>query len=362
MTGPDPPTGSVLLSIAWVLLLGFLLLAVVCIVVLLGLRIRRRIFADRRAAETRELRAELVAVIVGEEPDASEAAARLAALRGRRWRRADELLVGMLPKVRGHAKERVHAILRGQGAEDHALARLGSGRTLDRCRGAFALGAMGATGATERIVPLLADRSALVRRVAVRALGMMQDPAAAGPLLDTANRPDAVQRDLIQALIQLGTAAAPALHSRLVHFVAHPDANDRSAPAAAAALGFMGDATSARLLAVAVDGGSVALQLAAVQALGHLDVPVGVPALQRALISPVSAQVQYAAAASLGRLGAESAIPELLHTVEHGGPTVSRSAASALLDLGPAGRAALVGSGAPYAMEALAIDDMRLAT
>jgi len=361
MTSPDPTTGNVLLDIAWIVLFTFLLLAAACIIALVGLRTRRKIFADRRAAETTELRAELVAVIIGEEPDASEAAARLAALRGRRWRRAGELLVGMLPKVRGHAKERLKAILHDQGAEDDALARLGSGRTIARCRGAFALGAMGATDATTRIIPLLVDRSALVRRVAVRALGMMQDPAAAEPLLDAANRPDAVQRDLIQALIQLGPEAAPALHSRLVHFVAHPDANDRSAPAAAAALGFMGDATSARLLAVAVDGGPVALQLAAVQALGHLDVPVGVPALQRALTAPVSAQVQYAAAASLGRLGAESAIPELLHTVEHGGPTVSRTAASALLDLGPAGRAALAGSTAPYAVEALAIDEMRLA-
>jgi HEAT repeat protein len=103
------------------------------------------------------------------------------------------------------------------------------------------------------------------------------------------------------------------------------------------------------------------LQIAAVQAHGHLDVPVGVPALQRALTAPASAQVHFAAAASLGRLGAASAIPELLHTVEHGGPTVSRTAASALLDLGPAGRAALAGSTAPYAIEALAVDEMRLA-
>jgi HEAT repeat protein len=188
---------------------------------------------------------------------------------------------------------------------------------------------------------------------------MMQDPAAVEPLLEAANRPDAVQRDLIQALIQLGPAAAPVLRARVLHLVAQPDNDDRSAPVAATALGFMEDVASAQMLAAAVHGGSLALQLAAAQALGRLDIPVGVPALQRAIISPVSAQVQLAAATSLGRLGAQSAIPELLHAVEHGGPIVARTAASALLELGPTGRAALSESSLPYAVEAIAVDAMR---
>jgi HEAT repeat protein len=359
MTRVDASTGSVLLTIAVFLLIGFLMLAVVCVLALLALRGRRQLLARRLAVETARLRTDLVAIVVGEEPDASEAAARLTALGGRRGRRADELLVGMLPKVRGHAKDRLRSVLLSRGAEKRALAQLSSGRATTCCRGVFALGAMGAQDATARIVPLLGDRSSLVRRVAVRSLGMMQDPAAVEPLLEAANRHDAVQRDLIQALIQLGPAAAPVLRARVLHLVAQPDNDDRSAPVAATALGFMEDVAAAQILAAAVHGGSLALQLAAAQALGRLDVPIGVPALQRAIISPISAQVQLAAATSLGRLGAQSAIPELLHAVEHGGPIVARTAASALLELGPMGHAALSESALPYAVEAVAVDTMR---
>jgi len=361
MTPIDASTGSLPLTIAVFLLVSFFVFGVVCIFALVALRARRRLFARRREAETARVRADLVAIVDGEEPDASEAADRLVALRGGRWHRADELLVGMLPKVRGQAKDRVRSVLRRRGAEKRALAHLGARRASARCRGAFGLGAMGAHDVTARIVALLDDRSPLVRRVAVRSLGLMQDPTAAEPLLHAANEPDAVQRDLIHALIQLGPSAAPVLRARVLQLVAQPDSDDRSAPTAATALGFMGDMASARILAAAVDGGSVALQLAAAQALGRLDVPAGVPALQRALTSPVSVQVQFAAAASLGRLGAESAIPELLDAVERGDPTLSRTAASALLDLGPAGRDALAGSQAAYAVEALVVDEMRLA-
>lgn len=361
MTRVDASASQLLLFIAVVLLITFTALAGLCILALLVIRARRRLLERRRAAQTARLRSDLVAIVDGEEPEASEAAARLVALRGRHWHRADELLVGMLPKVRGDAKDRVRAVLRSRGAEERAVAQLGSGRAAERCRGAFALGAMGAEDATSRVIELLDDRSPLVRRVAVRSLGMMQDPAAAEPLLQAANKPEAVQRDLVQALIQLGAGAAPVLRARVLHLIAHPDSVDRSAPAAAEALGFIGDVASARILAAAVDGGSTALQLAAAQALGHLDVPAGVPALQRAITSPVSAQLKLAAATSLGQLGAEAAIPELLHAVEEGGPSVSRTAASALLSLGPAGRDALARSSAPYAVEALAVDAMRLA-
>lgn len=359
MTILDVRTGNALLTIAVFLFLTFLLLAVVCIVLLLALRGRRRLLERRQQEETARVRADLMAIVVGDEPDAAEAADRLAALRGTRGRRAELLLVGMLPKVRGDAKDRVRSPLRSRGAEDRAIAQLDSRRVVERCRGAFALGAMGAVEATPHVVALLADHSTLVRHVAVRSLGMLQDPAAAAPLLDAANTPEAVQRDLVEALTQLGPEAAPVLRSRVLQLVAEPDSNDRSAPAAAAALGFMGDTAGARMLAAAVDGGAVALQLAAAQALGRLDVPTGVPALQRAITSPTSAQVQFAAATALGRLGAESAIPELLHAVENGGPTVSRTAASALLELGPAGREALIGSSAPYAVEAVAVDRMK---
>lgn len=359
MTSLDARTGTVLLTIAVILLLTFLLLAFVCIVLLLALRGRRRLLARRQEAETARVRADLMAIVAGDEPDASESADRLVALRGGRGHRAELLLVGMLPKVRADAKDRVQALLRSRGAEHRAIAQLGSRRPVERCRGAFALGAMGAIEATPQLIALLGDQSPLVRRVAVRSLGMMQDPRTAEPLLEAANAPEAVQRDLIHALIQLGPTAAPVLRSRVLHLVAEPDSNDRSGPVAAAALGFMGDVAGARMLAAAVDGGPIALQLAAAQALGRMDVPTGVSALQRAITSPTSSQVQFAAAAALGRLGAESAIPELLHAVEHGGPTVARTAASALLDLGPAGRDALAGTSAPYAVEALAVDRMR---
>jgi hypothetical protein len=358
MIGADASTSRILLDVAWLLLGVFLLLAVACVAALIGIRVRRRVLARQREQETVGLRVDLIAVVIGEEPDATDAARRLGALRGRLWERADELLVGMLPKVRGDAKGRVLAVLMDRGAEERALKQVDSRRAFARCRGAFALGAMGAADATARVIPLLSDRSPQVRRVAVRALGMMGDPAAADSLLDAANDAHAVQRDLVQALIQLGTPAAPVIRARVSHATMRPDGNDRSGPVAATALGLMDDVAAARDLATAVDRGPVPLQLAAAQALGHLDSPVGVPALERAVSSP-SAQVQLAAATSLGRLGAATAVPALLQAVAQGDPIVARSAATALLILGPDGRAALASSPAAYAVEAVAIDAMR---
>jgi len=356
-----PATSQVLLDVAWILLIVFLTLAAACLCALLGIRAQRRIVARRRERETAAIRADLVAVVVGEEPDAAEAAQQLGALSGQHWDRADELLVGMLPKVRGDAKERVLSVLLTRGAVRRALLQVGSRRSFARCRGAFALGAMEAVEESDHVMRLLSDRSPLVRRVAIRALGMMGDPAAAGPLLDAANEDVGTRRDLTQALVQLGGAAAPALRERVAFAVRARDPADRSGPIAATALGLIGDSMAAYELAEAATRGPTALRLAAAQALGHLDSPLGVPALQAALSSR-SAQVQLAAATSLGRLGASSAVPALLNAVERADPVVSRSAASALLALGPRGHAALNETRSPYAVEALAIEALRRPT
>lgn len=344
-----------LLLIAIALLLTFAALALVGIVALVGIRAWRRATTKRRQRNRAAVRSHIVAVMVEDDDDATDAEAQLLGLRGHR---VETAILAMLPKVHGDAQHRLVAILRARGTERRAVAQTESRRSFVRCEGAFALGVLRSGDAVDRLIALLDDRSALVRRVAVRSLGQIGDARAVESVLVLANREPGLTRDLLFALREIGPAGAPALRAAVSGALERWRAEDRSGPLAASALGMIQDVGASAVLAEALRRGPIALQLAAAQALGNLDSPVGLEPLQTALRAP-SNQLRVAAAASLGRLGAAVAIPALVGTMHAGDPATARAAAAALVELGPSGVEALERSGAPYAIEALALLRLR---
>lgn len=349
-----------LLVIAWALLLAFITLAVVGVIALMGIRSARQATSRSRKRNRAAVRAQIVAAML-EEGEAATAADRdLLALRGSTWDHAEAAMLTMLPKVRGDARGRLLAILRERGTERRALAQTRSGRSVNRCQGAFALGVLRSGEAVDQLIALLADPVALVRRLAVRSLGQIGDARATERLVALVNRELSLTRDLVFALCAIGPAGAPVLRSAVEDGLARHRADDRSAPLAASVLGMIQDLGASSVLAQAVERGPHALRLAAAEALGHLDSPLGLVPLQAALRAP-SNQLRVAAATALGRLGAEVAIPALVDSVRSQDTATARASAEALLELGSAGRAALEHSGAPHAIEALALDRLRRA-
>jgi HEAT repeat protein len=349
---------NLLLAIAWGLLLVFTGLAVVGVIALVGIRAARQATSRRRQRDRGAIRSRIVAAIVDEGDAAAEADRELMALRGTAWDHAEAAVIAMLPKVRGDAQERLRTVLRTRGTEQRALAQARSLRAFVRCKGAFALGVLRSTDAVDRLIVLLDDRSALVRRVAVRSLGQIGDARAVEPLLALAARDLGLTRDIVFALHEIGLSGAPALRAAVGSWQPDFRADDRPAALAASALGMIQDVDASLVLADAVLRGPIALRLAAAKALGHLDTPLSLAPLQAALRAP-SHQVRVAAAASLGRLGAEVAIPALVDVMRSTDSATARAAADALMELGPAGRAALESSGAPHAIEALALHRLR---
>jgi len=348
-------THHLLLVVAWGLLFAFTGLALTGIVLLLAIRAVRQATFRRRQQNSAAIRARIVAAMVEEDDEAAAVDRELLALRGLAWDRAEAAMLAMLPKVRGDAQHRLLSILRTRGTERKALAQTRSRRAFVRCQGAFALGVLRSTTAVDRLIVLLDDRSALVRRVAVRSLGQIGDPRGARPLLALANRDLGLTRDLVFALCEVGLGGAPALRSAVRDGIVH---YDRAGPLAAAVLGMIQDVGACPALTDAALRGPTALRIAAAQALGQLDSPLGVPPLQASLRAP-SNQVRVAAATSLGRLGAEVAIPALLSAVASPDAATARAASAALVEMGPSGQTALERSGLPYAIEALALDRLR---
>lgn len=356
-------------QLAWILFAVFTGLALLCALALLALRGVRRGARGRGDRRRGELRADVLDALLGGREESGQATARLAARRGPAWDRTAEVLVDLLPKVRGEARDRALDLLRCRGAATRALRETRSRRSVTRCRGAYTLGALGAREHAGRLIELLADPASSVRRVAARALGAVGDETAVEPLLTLFDRDSHLQRDLGFALVNIGLGASPQLRRVVLDDVDEAQQPDRghdlptsgAAVLAASVLGMLGDPGAVPALVEGVHGGRPALVLACVRALGEIESPAGLPALEAALGADQHS-TRIAAATSIVAMGSASAIPALVAAVETDDPTLSRAAATALLRLGAAGRDALTSSGSRYAAEAVALADLRSAS
>jgi HEAT repeat protein len=346
------------LRVSWVLLLVFAALSLLCFVLLVVIRSLRDALERRRQARAEVIRARIFDLLMGEEDEAASAREELVSAQGRRWEHIEDQLFAMLPKLKGDSRAEIVSLLLAQGAEQHAVALASSRSAVRRCRGAHQLGQLGLVAHLERLVDLLGDGNFVVRRVAVRALGALGDARAVRPLLLLGEHDSRLTRDLVYALDRLGPGAAEELRTVLSEELDSGQDGLHLDPAAAV-LGLIGDRGSVGVLARGLESEDPALAGACAEALGRIGSPESIPPLVAALVD-FRPNVRAAAAQALGAVGSSVAIDSLIQVVDEEEPQVSRQAAQALLALGPAARRVLAASTSQYAVEALALEEIRV--
>lgn len=342
--------------------------AVLLVVVLVLARLTGAARARHREQQRHELRVLLLTALLGDPPECDVAVAELKSRSGRYWERVEEAAFALLPKIKGHSRAALVALLTDRGAADRATARARSRSMVRRARGAYQLGALGQKGSLPVLLHLLEDRHFLVRRGAVRALGGLHSPEAVRPLLDAVVADHALARDVVAAIARTGAAASPALREMIDEVLVpghRPPAPTPGAPPvrraaiAATGLGMVGDMAATSLLVRALgDREHPGLAEAAADALGRLGAPEAVKPLLDALDGS-EPELRLAVARALGSISDRSAATGLAAALDGAGHDDARAVADALLRLGPPGMRALEASDSPYAVEALAVHALR---
>ncbi|MGY1713075.1 HEAT repeat domain-containing protein [Geodermatophilus sp. SYSU D01106] len=321
------------LSLAAVVATAVLTGATLLLLAALGAEHVRR---GRRAARDAARRAELTPLVHAalEEDDEEGAAAEL----DRAPAPLDDLVLDLLPQLRGADRAALARLLARRGVVTRAAADLSARAAWRRGRAAALLGNAADPEHTPALVRLLADRAPAVRCAAARALGKAGDPAAAGPLLRTLSRSRAVPAGVVgMALLDLGTPVLPALREA---------AAGSAAPAAQALaadlLGLHGDLQALDLLlGPATDRTRpVAVRRGAVTALGRLGSPSATPALAAVLAEAGDPTLRASAAEALGRIGDDAALAALVAGVTDD-PVARSVCADALAAAGEEGRTRL---------------------
>jgi HEAT repeat protein len=280
----------------------------------------------------------------------------------------DEVLLHLLPQLRGADREAIQTALTRRGVVARAAADLDARAAWRRGRAATLLGSTAGRDHLARLTALLADRSIEVRCAAARALGRVGDPAAVHGLLAALTTARPLPAGVVgMAVLDLGTAVLPALRATLVtgspaaralsadvvglhgdvvacpalaELLTDPRQPEDVRRAAATALGRIGDPGCTEPLAdVLVDVALSALRRAAAEALGRIGDPTGAPALLAGLTCPAR-EVAAACGDALVALGAEGE-SLLSDAAARGGPI--GAAAAATLDAVPR-RGRLVGA------------------
>jgi HEAT repeat protein len=225
-------------------------------------------------------------------------------------------------RVRGEPRERLANFAERSGIaadQRRALTRRGAWR---RATAAFGLGDAGDRDAIPALLTALEDRDRAVRIAAARSLGSLGAVEAVDPLVESiaAGRIPWIEGG--QALIELGSGAAPVLRAL---------AADEASPLRARAielLGHVGDAGDAPIVEGALAADAPELREEAARALGELGARDSIAALRRTLRDPEPA-VASAAAASLGAIGAHDVVGDLLAIARGGSFEAARAAATA---------------------------------
>ncbi|QWC84782.1 HEAT repeat domain-containing protein [Nocardioidaceae bacterium] len=327
--------------------------AVALVATLVVMRLRAPRQSAARAARQAAVRDLLFAALMGEPDEAVAARADLGRRHGAAWSVAEQQAFGMLPKIKGHSRTALVQVLDDKGAAERAVAKTAAWSWVRRCQGAYELGALGARTGVPILLPMLDDSNFVVRRVAVRALGAIGEPASVTPLLQVAGEEPRLTNDLVFALDHLALDAAPALRTELHRALEQRGGGGRQAALAATGLGLIGDVGSAALLVRALASGRPEVQVAAAEALGRLGVPDALPALVSALEVDDEA-VRLAAVTALGELAADQAASALSRWLDSDHHEIGRQAAASLVRL-PSGPQVLAASASPFAREALAM-------
>ncbi len=282
--------------VATAVLTGATLLLLAAVAVEHARRGRRQARDDARRAELAPL---VHAALDGDDEEAQAALERAPAL-------LDDLVLDLLPQLRGADRATLGGVLVARGVVARAAAELSARAPWRRGRAAALLGNAADTAHTAALTALLTDRSVAVRCAAARALGKAGDPGAALPLLRTLSRSRRVPAGVVgMALLDLGTPVLPALRA-----AAGTPPSAAAQALTADLLGLHGDLeASALLLALAADPvHPLAVRRSAVTALGRIGSPAATPVLAAALSERGSPELRRAAAEALGRIGDDDAL------------------------------------------------------
>ncbi|MPQ97828.1 hypothetical protein GB931_07805 [Modestobacter sp. I12A-02628] len=247
----------------------------------------------------------------------------------------DEMVLDLLPQLRGSDRDTLTALLLERGVVDRATEELGHRAAWRRGRAVTLLGNAASPRHTPLLAELLGDPVADVRCAAARALGKTGDPAAIGPLLSAlvADRP--VTAGVVgMAVLDIGTPALPELRRAL------------GAPStvvqqmAATVLGLHGDPLASHALTTTVaDPAAVPeLRCAAAEALGRIGMPSATATLCAVLDAGRRPALQRAAATALGRICDPAGLDALVVGLGSPDRDVRATCAEALTASGPAGR------------------------
>jgi HEAT repeat protein len=341
------------------LLVAALLGAGCAVLVLLLVLVRvARDRAQRRRARLRgPVWRQVMVLVTGEDDEADAAAGALAGVdRLARSAVVDDMFA-LVPKVRGAARERLRAVLRGWGLIEESRRLAASGSVVRRCRGMHRLGVLADPGSTDVVVAGLDDRAFSVRRTALLAVGGFADVAVVAPALDRAVQEPRLRRDFLAAMDRVGAGAVPVLRGELSRALAEGPEEQRRGYFAAEALGLVGAVAAVPALEAALRVAGDELRVACIEALGELGLPSSAAVVARELAHP-GELVRRTAARALGRIGSPVALVPLTAAVEDPEVEVARAAAQALQQLGEPGLEGLRRSHAPVARETLALADL----
>ncbi len=290
--------------------------------------------ANRRLAPLRPL---VIRVATGEDTEDCEALRRLANVSVRTRRDVDDLVIAMLGKVRGEPADQLVELLRTHGVLHEATRQTRNILPSRRVRGLYLIGCCRDVDSLDVAVGALEDRSRRVRRQAVRTVGQIGDPRAAGPLLHSLRREGVHLGDAAEALVEMGYGISDALLEALA--TGHP----RARTVAAHLCGIGGVRAAAPVLVTQLEShDDPTVAAAAATALGKVGRVQDVGALAAAALHFFPFQVRHAAIEALGELGVDAAVPVLTRHLTDPSSQIAEAAADSLIALGPRGRRAVV--------------------
>jgi len=246
----------------------------------------------------------------------------------------EEVVAGLLPKLRGADRSVLVDILRRRGTVAKACKDTSSWRSVRRYQAVELLGSAGVQEGTPFVAKLLDDKNGEVRLASVRALGRIGGLEAATALLEHLDREDAriPPHPVTMALLRIGTDATEPL---LVGLTAER-ATVRTI--AAEVLGVLGIFSAVPYLEDRLGSDlHAAVRVGAAHAVGRLGMPSSIPVLLETLAREHDLEVLAAGCTALGRIADPSTIPALEGAIGSQSPTVRVAAALAMILMGAPG-------------------------
>jgi len=328
--------GAALLVGATIVILGACVLLILAVV---AVRARRHSRIQRDEMLLSPLRPPLITVASGEDDDGA-AAEQLTWATGVSRTVLDRNIVEMLTKIRGVPAEQLVHVLEVHGAVDAAVAEMSSRSTVKRARAAQLLGVARAGHTVPLLVEALGDEAVEVRNSAAYALGLIGDPAAAGPVLAAIGAPERglPAATAAEALQSMGVGISEVLRDGMA------DPNARTRMVAAHLSGERSFTRGLPELRGLLDADpDLTVRETSASAIGRLGRSEDVGILVRHTVPSEPLALRRACVIALGDLGEAEAIPALAVLLDDTDPRLAELAATALLSMGPDGRDALAG-------------------